>query len=183
VNGSVRLGVPTTCALIDSTEPLRPVTLEEVPNLNDTSAWQDFGARITCDGSVNRNIRIRLVDALNEASVIGSLTKTPNSSGGGVRIQLTRSGFHFAYPMRTTWQQAANASLTRLPLKARYVRVLGDAWKPGLAKAIGDIRLEGGAYVNKVVMQEASGDHTEIVFSAIQTGDKAMTAEEGALFD
>ena len=57
------------------------------------------------------------------------------------------------------------------------------AREPGLAKAIGDIRLEGGAYVNKVVMQEASGDHTDIVFSAIQTGDKAMTAEEGAMFD
>ncbi len=57
------------------------------------------------------------------------------------------------------------------------------AREPGLAKAIGDIRLEGGAFVNKVIMQEASGDHTEIVFSAIQTGDKAMSAEEGAMFD
>ncbi|WP_233526693.1 MULTISPECIES: outer membrane lipoprotein carrier protein LolA [unclassified Herbaspirillum] len=57
------------------------------------------------------------------------------------------------------------------------------AREPGLAKAIGDIRLEGAAFVNKVIMQEASGDHTEIVFSAIQTGDKAMTAEEGAMFD
>jgi len=57
------------------------------------------------------------------------------------------------------------------------------AREPGLAKAIGDIQLDGGAYVNKVTMQEASGDHTDIVFSGIQTGDKAMTPEEGAMFD
>ena len=57
------------------------------------------------------------------------------------------------------------------------------ARQPALAKAIGNIALEGGAYVRKVTMQEAGGDHTEIVFSAIQTGPSAMTAEEGALFD
>jgi hypothetical protein len=57
------------------------------------------------------------------------------------------------------------------------------ARQPGLAKAIGDIRLAGGAYVNKVIMQEASGDHTEIVFSAIQSGAAAMSADEGAMLD
>lgn len=56
------------------------------------------------------------------------------------------------------------------------------AKQPGLAKAIGAISLDGGTYVNTIHMDEASGDHTTIVFSAIQTGDKAMQAEEAALF-
>jgi hypothetical protein len=57
------------------------------------------------------------------------------------------------------------------------------ARQPGLANAIGDIRLAGAGYVTKVVMQESSGDHTEIVFSAIQTGADAMSTEEGAMLD
>jgi len=64
-----------------------------------------------------------------------------------------------------------------------------DSWdvtltarEPALAKAIGTIRLEGGAYVKNIVMSEASGDRTSIAFSKIETGDKAMTAEEAALF-
>jgi outer membrane lipoprotein-sorting protein len=51
-----------------------------------------------------------------------------------------------------------------------------------LEKAIGTIKLEGGAYVKSIVMNEASGDRTTIVFAAIQTGDAAMTREEAALF-
>jgi outer membrane lipoprotein-sorting protein len=51
-----------------------------------------------------------------------------------------------------------------------------------LEKAIGAIKLEGGQYVKSIVMNEASGDHTTIVFSAIQTGESAMTKEEAALF-
>ncbi len=65
----------------------------------------------------------------------------------------------------------------------------GDAWsvtlkarQPALAKAIGAIALEGGAYVRSVTISEAGGDRTSIVFSAIQTGDGAMSAEEAALF-
>lgn len=65
----------------------------------------------------------------------------------------------------------------------------GGSWnvalKPrqaALEKAIGTIRLEGGSYVKSIVMNEASGDRTSIVFSAIQTGDGAMTKEEAALF-
>ncbi|MFJ3045518.1 outer membrane lipoprotein carrier protein LolA [Herbaspirillum chlorophenolicum] len=57
------------------------------------------------------------------------------------------------------------------------------ARQPALAKAIGDIALEGGGYVNKVAMKEAGGDRTDIVFSSIKTGDGAMTAEEGAMFE
>jgi hypothetical protein len=53
---------------------------------------------------------------------------------------------------------------------------------PGLAKAIGSIALNGGVYVKNIVISEASGDRTQIVFSVIQTGDGAMTADEAALF-
>jgi len=56
------------------------------------------------------------------------------------------------------------------------------ARQPALAKAIGTISLEGGAYVKTINMNEASGDHTTIVFSGIQTGKSAMLPEEKALF-
>lgn len=68
-------------------------------------------------------------------------------------------------------------------------KVTGNNWhvaltarQPALAKAIGSISLDGALYVNGIHMNEASGDHTSIVFSGIQTGDKAMQAEETALF-
>jgi hypothetical protein len=51
-----------------------------------------------------------------------------------------------------------------------------------LEKAIGTIKLDGGAYVKTIVMSEGSGDRTTIVFSAIQSGESAMTKEEAALF-
>jgi hypothetical protein len=56
------------------------------------------------------------------------------------------------------------------------------AREPGLAKVIGGITLDGAAYVNNIVISEAGGDRTSIVFSAMQTGDAAMTADEAALF-
>ena len=56
------------------------------------------------------------------------------------------------------------------------------ARQPALAKAIGSIKLEGGAYVNNIVISEDSGDRTSIVFSAIESGPAALTAEEAALF-
>lgn len=68
---------------------------------------------------------------------------------------------------------SADANSWQVALKAR---------QPALAKAIGAIKLDGGAYVKNIVISEASGDRTSIVFSAIQTGDGAMTAEEAALF-
>ena len=61
-------------------------------------------------------------------------------------------------------------------------RVALKAREPALAKAIGDVALEGGAYVKNISINEASGDKTNIVFSAIQTGDAAMLPEEAALF-
>jgi hypothetical protein len=56
------------------------------------------------------------------------------------------------------------------------------AREPGLAKAVGSIALEGGAYVKNIAIQEASGDRTAIVFSAIETGDGAMNEDEAKLF-
>ena len=66
--------------------------------------------------------------------------------------------------------QEKNWSIT---LKAR---------EPALAKAIGAIALEGGVYVKSITISEASGDLTKIIFSAIQTGEGAISAEEAALF-
>lgn len=57
-----------------------------------------------------------------------------------------------------------------------------EAREPALAKAIGTIKLDGGAYVNHIVISEASGDRTSIVFSRIEAGDKVLSAEEAALF-
>jgi hypothetical protein len=57
-----------------------------------------------------------------------------------------------------------------------------EAREPALAKAIGTIRLDGGAYVNNIVISEASGDRTSIVFSKIEAGDAALQPEEAALF-
>ncbi len=56
------------------------------------------------------------------------------------------------------------------------------AREPALARVIGSIALDGGVYVKNVTIGEASGDRTSIVFSAIQTGDAAMSADEAALF-
>jgi len=62
-----------------------------------------------------------------------------------------------------------------------------DSWKvalkarsPALARAIGAIALEGGAYVRAIHMVEASGDSTDIVFSDIKTGPGAVLPEEAA---
>lgn len=57
-----------------------------------------------------------------------------------------------------------------------------QAREPALAKAIGAIALDGGGYVKNITINEASGDRTTIIFSAIQAGDAAMLPEEAALF-
>jgi outer membrane lipoprotein-sorting protein len=61
------------------------------------------------------------------------------------------------------------------------------AWKvtlkarnPALARAIGTLALEGGAYVRTIHMVEDSGDRTDIVFSDIRTGPGAALPEEAA---
>ncbi|NHZ79271.1 outer membrane lipoprotein carrier protein LolA [Massilia sp. CCM 8695] len=55
------------------------------------------------------------------------------------------------------------------------------ARQPALAKAIGAISLDGGAYVKNIQIAEASGDKTFIVFSEIKTGEGAIAADEAAL--
>ena len=55
------------------------------------------------------------------------------------------------------------------------------AREPALARAIGTIALDGGAYVKHISIQEASGDRTHIVFSGLQSGEAAMLPEEVAL--
>jgi outer membrane lipoprotein-sorting protein len=62
-----------------------------------------------------------------------------------------------------------------------------DGWKvalkarsPALARAIGAISLDGGAYVRNIHMLEQSGDRTDIVFSDIKTGPGAILPEEAA---
>lgn len=63
----------------------------------------------------------------------------------------------------------------------------GDTWKvalkarnPAVAKAVGAISLEGGAYVRSIHMVDAGGDKTDIVFSDIKTGPQAILPEEAA---
>jgi hypothetical protein len=53
---------------------------------------------------------------------------------------------------------------------------------PALTKAIGNIALEGGAYVKSITISETGGDRTSIVFSGFQTGESAMNADEVGLF-
>jgi len=68
---------------------------------------------------------------------------------------------------------SVDATSWNVTLKAR---------SPALAKAIGGIKLDGGAYVKNIVISEAGGDRTSIVFSGIESGEAAMSAEEAALF-
>lgn len=68
---------------------------------------------------------------------------------------------------------SADAGSWKVALKAR---------QPALAKAIGAIALEGGAYVKTINIDEASGDHTVIVFSDIKSGEGSISAEEAKLF-
>jgi hypothetical protein len=57
-----------------------------------------------------------------------------------------------------------------------------NAREPAVAQAIGKIALEGTEYVKNVTIDYASGDRTSIVFSALQSGLSAMTADEAASF-
>ena len=67
--------------------------------------------------------------------------------------------------------------------------VSADQWKvslkarqPAVAKAVGQIALDGDAYVRNIQIHEESGDRTVIVFSDIKTGEAALNKEEAALF-
>ena len=68
---------------------------------------------------------------------------------------------------------SADATSWHVALKAR---------EPAVARAIGAITLDGGNHVSNIAVREVSGDRTNIVFSAIQSGDAALLPEEAALF-
>ena len=68
---------------------------------------------------------------------------------------------------------SVDASSWKVALKAR---------QPALAKAIGAIALDGGAFVKNIQIVEDSGDKTSIVFSEIKTGSGAINPDEAALF-
>jgi hypothetical protein len=57
------------------------------------------------------------------------------------------------------------------------------AREPALAKAIGVIQIEGDAYVKNIVISEASGDRTSIVFSGMASGAAVLTADEAKSFE
>jgi hypothetical protein len=59
-------------------------------------------------------------------------------------------------------------------------KVTLKARNPALARAIGTLALEGGAYVRTIHMVEDSGDRTDIVFSDIKAGPGAVLPEEAA---
>lgn len=52
----------------------------------------------------------------------------------------------------------------------------------GLARILGQIALAGGAYVTSIVIDESSGDRMRVQFSAIQSGESAMTGREAEAF-
>jgi len=60
-------------------------------------------------------------------------------------------------------------------------KVALKAKSAALARAIGAISLDGGAYVRTIHMVEESGDKTDIVFEDIKTGPSALLPEEAAL--
>lgn len=66
--------------------------------------------------------------------------------------------------------------------------VSGDSWRVALkarnaavARAVGAISLEGGAYVRSIRMVDEGGDRTEIVFTELKTGAQAVLPEETVL--
>jgi hypothetical protein len=59
-------------------------------------------------------------------------------------------------------------------------KVTLKARNPALARAIGTLSLDGGAFVRTIHMVEESGDRTDIVFSDIKTGPGAALPEEAA---
>ncbi|PZQ15436.1 MAG: hypothetical protein DI564_08890 [Rhodanobacter denitrificans] len=55
--------------------------------------------------------------------------------------------------------------------------------QPGLAKLLSGVNLQGDRHVRRIVLEEANGDRTEIVFSDQRDTPPALTAEETARFE
>jgi hypothetical protein len=67
-------------------------------------------------------------------------------------------------------------------IQGKQWKVTLNARSPALAKAVGTLALEGSDYVKRVTIDEAGGDHTDILFSDIHSGAQALNAEDGAAF-
>ena len=55
--------------------------------------------------------------------------------------------------------------------------------QPGLAKLLSGVDLQGDRHVRRIVLEEANGDRTEIVFSDQRDAPPTLTAEEAARFE
>lgn len=55
--------------------------------------------------------------------------------------------------------------------------------QPGLAKLLSGVSLQGDRYVRRIVLDEANGDRTEIVFSGQRDTPPALTDDEAARFE
>ncbi len=55
--------------------------------------------------------------------------------------------------------------------------------QPGLAKLLSGVNLQGDRHVRRIVLDEANGDRTEIVFSDQRDTPPALTADEAARFE
>jgi hypothetical protein len=141
------------CVVVDKGVLWR--TLQPFPNtlrVTRDEIVQMHGERVALRLDARREPALRLVNNILFALFAGDLGQL-------------ESYFEIAGTVREkTWS---------VTLKAR---------EPGLAKTIAGVGMEGGMYVRNVSINETNGDVTQIVFSAIQTGDGAMNADEAALF-
>lgn len=131
-------------------------TLQPFPNtlrLTRDEIVQMQGDRVAMRLSANQEPAVRMINALLFSLLSGDLGQLDTLFDGNGTVRDKQ------------WSVA---------LKAR---------EPSLAKVIGGIALEGGAYVDKLTFDEASGDRTSIVFSAMQTGAAALQPDEAKLFE
>ena len=79
---------------------------------------------------------------------------------------------------RLTASFAINSSVEQQAWTARLTPKEG-----GMKRVIGEIELNGGEFVRQITIHEASGDATQIVFSAVATGPAALQPEEARQFE
>jgi hypothetical protein len=68
-------------------------------------------------------------------------------------------------------------------VRDRHWNVALKPREPGLAKILSGIQLEGGSHVKSIVLAEANGDRTSIVFTGMATGAGALSADEAKSFE
>lgn len=131
-------------------------TLQPFPNtlrLTRDEIVQMQGDRVAMRLSANQEPAVRMINALLFSLLSGDLGQLDTLFDGSGTVRDKQ------------WS---------VVLKAR---------EPGLAKVIGGIAMEGGAYVDKLTFNEASGDRTSIVFSSMQTGAAALQVDEVKQFE